>query len=77
MQEEACERGYGPVPVAPQALLPGITLRAGILDVLPPLSKDLLGCKLGLHDNHWVPACHSFNRAIHKKAKGTETEEEY
>ncbi|XP_023111477.1 F-box only protein 34 isoform X1 [Felis catus] len=39
--------------------------------------KAFPGCKLGLHDNHWVPACHSFNRAIHKKAKGTETEEEY
>lgn len=39
--------------------------------------KGFPGCKLGLHDNHWVPACHSFNRAIHKKAKGTETEEEY
>ncbi|XP_026239910.1 F-box only protein 34 [Urocitellus parryii] len=39
--------------------------------------KGFPGCKLGLHDNHWVPACHSFNRAIHKKAKGTEIEEEY
>ncbi|XP_007946556.1 F-box only protein 34 [Orycteropus afer afer] len=39
--------------------------------------KGFPGCKLGLHDNHWVPACHSFNRAIHKKAKGAETEEEY
>lgn len=39
--------------------------------------KGFPGCKLGLHDNHWVPACHSFNRAIHKKAKGTEPEEEY
>ncbi|XP_004472841.2 F-box only protein 34 isoform X2 [Dasypus novemcinctus] len=39
--------------------------------------KGFPGCKLGLHDNHWVPACHSFNRAMHKKAKGTETEEEY
>ncbi|KAM6203065.1 F-box only protein 34 [Rhynchocyon petersi] len=39
--------------------------------------KGFPGCKLGLHDNHWVPACHSFNRAIHKKTKGTETEEEY
>ncbi|KAL2789907.1 F-box only protein 34 [Daubentonia madagascariensis] len=39
--------------------------------------KGFPGCQLGLHDNHWVPACHSFNRAIHKKAKGTETEEEY
>ncbi|XP_070450096.1 F-box only protein 34 isoform X2 [Equus przewalskii] len=39
--------------------------------------KGFPGCKLGLHDNHWVPTCHSFNRAIHKKAKGTESEEEY
>ncbi|XP_073067312.1 F-box only protein 34 isoform X1 [Manis javanica] len=38
--------------------------------------KGFPGCRLGLHDNHWVPACHTFNRAIHKKAKGTETEEE-
>ncbi|XP_004681906.1 PREDICTED: F-box only protein 34 [Condylura cristata] len=39
--------------------------------------KGFPGCKLGLHDNHWVPACHSFNRAIHKKTKGTEMEDEY
>ncbi|KFR14640.1 F-box only protein 34 [Opisthocomus hoazin] len=41
--------------------------------------KGIPGCKLGLHDNHWVPACHSFNRAIHKKARGVgaEAEEEY
>nr|XP_045011003.1 F-box only protein 34 isoform X1 [Jaculus jaculus]XP_045011005.1 F-box only protein 34 isoform X1 [Jaculus jaculus] len=39
--------------------------------------KGFPGCKLGLHDNHWVPACHSFNRAIHKKARGSEAEEEY
>lgn len=39
--------------------------------------KAFPGCKLGLHDNHWVPACHSFNRAIHKKTRGSETEEEY
>lgn len=38
--------------------------------------KGFPGCKLGLHDNHWVPACHSFNRAVHKKARGGETEEE-
>lgn len=38
--------------------------------------KGFPGCKLGLHDNHWVPACHSFNRAVHKKARGSETEEE-
>ncbi|XP_065493070.1 F-box only protein 34 [Caloenas nicobarica] len=41
--------------------------------------KGIPGCKLGLHDNHWVPACHSFNRAIHKKSRGAgaEVEEEY
>lgn len=39
--------------------------------------KGFPGCKLGLHDNHWLPACHSFNRAIHKKTRGSETEEEY
>nr|XP_013809214.1 PREDICTED: F-box only protein 34 isoform X1 [Apteryx mantelli mantelli] len=41
--------------------------------------KGIPGCKLGLHDNHWVPACHSFNRAIHKKTRGVgaEAEEEY
>lgn len=38
--------------------------------------KGFPGCKLGLHDNHWLPACHSFNRAIHKKSRGSETEEE-
>uniref|UniRef100_A0A8B9SGD8 F-box protein 34 n=1 Tax=Anas platyrhynchos TaxID=8839 RepID=A0A8B9SGD8_ANAPL len=41
--------------------------------------KGIPGCKLGLHDNHWVPACHSFNRALHKKSRGAggEGEEEY
>lgn len=39
--------------------------------------KGFPGCKLGLHDNHWLPACHSFNRAVHKKSRGSETEEEY
>ncbi|NWI63694.1 FBX34 protein, partial [Todus mexicanus] len=41
--------------------------------------KGIPGCKLGLHDNHWVPACHSFNRAIHKKSRGAgaDAEEEY
>ncbi|KAL1781131.1 F-box only protein 34 [Sigmodon hispidus] len=39
--------------------------------------KGFPGCKLGLHDNHWLPACHSFNRAIHKKSRGSETEEDY
>uniref|UniRef100_A0A8D0GCW0 F-box protein 34 n=1 Tax=Sphenodon punctatus TaxID=8508 RepID=A0A8D0GCW0_SPHPU len=37
--------------------------------------KGVPGCKLGLHDNQWVPACHSFNRAIHKKSR--EVEEEF
>ncbi|KAG8126657.1 hypothetical protein E2320_021756 [Naja naja] len=31
--------------------------------------KNVPGCKLGLHDNHWVPACHNLNRAIHKKSR--------
>lgn len=41
--------------------------------------KGIPGCKLGLHDNHWVPACHSFNRALHKKSRGAgaDAEEEY
>ncbi|KAH0620254.1 hypothetical protein JD844_020361 [Phrynosoma platyrhinos] len=34
--------------------------------------KSVPGCKLGLHDNHWVPACHSFNRALHKKSREAE-----
>ncbi|XP_008050690.1 F-box only protein 34 [Carlito syrichta] len=38
--------------------------------------KGVPGCQLGLHDNHWVPACHSFNRALHKKARGTDADEE-
>ncbi|NXA35616.1 FBX34 protein, partial [Eudromia elegans] len=38
--------------------------------------KGIPGCKLGLHDNHWVPACHSFNRALHKKARGAGAEAE-
>lgn len=29
--------------------------------------KDSPGCKVGLHDNRWVPACHSFNRHMYKK----------
>ncbi|XP_064003767.1 F-box only protein 34 isoform X2 [Pogoniulus pusillus] len=41
--------------------------------------KGIPGCKLGLHDNHWVPACHTFNRALHKKSRGAgaDAEEEY
>ncbi|NWX87117.1 FBX34 protein, partial [Nothoprocta pentlandii] len=38
--------------------------------------KGIPGCKLGLHDNHWVPACHSFNRALHKKPRGADAEDE-
>ncbi|XP_004699036.1 F-box only protein 34 [Echinops telfairi] len=38
--------------------------------------KGFPGCRLGLHDNRWVPACHSLNRAMHKKAKGAELEED-
>nr|XP_060609502.1 F-box only protein 34 [Anolis sagrei ordinatus]XP_060609512.1 F-box only protein 34 [Anolis sagrei ordinatus] len=34
--------------------------------------KSVPGCKLGLHDNHWVPACHSFNRTLHKKSRESE-----
>ncbi|MEE6494177.1 hypothetical protein FKM82_017038 [Ascaphus truei] len=37
--------------------------------------KDSSGCKVGLHDNRWVPACHSFNRPICKKSKESESEE--
>ncbi|NWH80492.1 FBX34 protein, partial [Piaya cayana] len=41
--------------------------------------KGIPGCKLGLHDNHWVPACHSFNRTIHKKTRGAgaDAEDDY
>uniref|UniRef100_A0A8C5MY29 F-box protein 34 n=1 Tax=Leptobrachium leishanense TaxID=445787 RepID=A0A8C5MY29_9ANUR len=31
--------------------------------------KESRGCKVGLHDNRWVPACHSFNRTICKKSE--------
>ncbi|XP_063295145.1 F-box only protein 34 isoform X1 [Pelobates fuscus] len=34
--------------------------------------KDSRGCKVGLHDNRWVPACHSFNRTICKKSESEE-----
>ncbi|XP_053246206.1 F-box only protein 34 [Podarcis raffonei] len=34
--------------------------------------RSVPGCRLGLHDNHWVPACHSFNRALHKKPREAE-----
>ncbi|NP_001091309.1 F-box protein 34 L homeolog [Xenopus laevis] len=38
--------------------------------------KESRGCKVGLHDNRWVPACHSFNRTICKKSKESESEED-
>ncbi|KAM4664342.1 F-box only protein 34 [Discoglossus pictus] len=38
--------------------------------------KESPGCKVGLHDNRWVPACHSFNRPICKKVKESESEED-
>ncbi|XP_053553311.1 F-box only protein 34 [Bombina bombina] len=38
--------------------------------------KESPGCKVGLHDNRWVPACHSFNRPICKKSKESESEED-
>lgn len=41
VQEEVRERGRVPVPLAPQALLPGLALRARVLDVLPPVSEGL------------------------------------
>ncbi|KAM4690157.1 F-box only protein 34 [Rhinophrynus dorsalis] len=31
--------------------------------------KESRGCKVGLHDNRWVPACHSFNRNVCKKSE--------
>nr|XP_005986526.1 PREDICTED: F-box only protein 34 isoform X2 [Latimeria chalumnae]XP_005986527.1 PREDICTED: F-box only protein 34 isoform X2 [Latimeria chalumnae]XP_014341140.1 PREDICTED: F-box only protein 34 isoform X2 [Latimeria chalumnae]XP_014341148.1 PREDICTED: F-box only protein 34 isoform X2 [Latimeria chalumnae] len=37
--------------------------------------KDTPGCKVGLHDNHWVPACHSLNMSICKKAKELEDDD--
>lgn len=37
--------------------------------------KDSQGCKVGLHDNRWVPAFHSLNRTVCKKSE-TEIEED-
>ncbi|KAM8920801.1 F-box only protein 34 [Pelodytes ibericus] len=34
--------------------------------------KESRGCKVGLHDNRWVPACHSFNRTLCKKSESEE-----
>ncbi|KAM5129279.1 F-box only protein 34 isoform 1-T2 [Mantella aurantiaca] len=31
--------------------------------------KDSRGCKVGLHDNRWVPAFHSLNRTVCKKSE--------
>nr|XP_033808341.1 F-box only protein 34 isoform X2 [Geotrypetes seraphini]XP_033808342.1 F-box only protein 34 isoform X2 [Geotrypetes seraphini]XP_033808343.1 F-box only protein 34 isoform X2 [Geotrypetes seraphini]XP_033808344.1 F-box only protein 34 isoform X2 [Geotrypetes seraphini]XP_033808345.1 F-box only protein 34 isoform X2 [Geotrypetes seraphini]XP_033808346.1 F-box only protein 34 isoform X2 [Geotrypetes seraphini]XP_033808347.1 F-box only protein 34 isoform X2 [Geotrypetes seraphini] len=39
--------------------------------------KESSGCKVGLHDNRWVPACHSFNRTIYKKIKESEQDDEF
>ncbi|MBN3291470.1 FBX34 protein, partial [Polypterus senegalus] len=36
--------------------------------------KDAPGCNVGLHDNRWVPAFHSFNMPIYKKVKEVEEE---
>ncbi|XP_029454130.1 F-box only protein 34 [Rhinatrema bivittatum] len=41
------------------------------------IQKDSSGCKVGLHDNRWVPACHNFNRTVYKKAKESEQDDEY
>lgn len=38
--------------------------------------KESRGCRVGLHDNRWVPAFHSFNRTVCKKAKESEFEDE-
>lgn len=38
--------------------------------------KDAPGCKVGLHDNRWVPACHSINMPLYKKAKDSESDED-
>nr|XP_023654522.1 F-box only protein 34 [Paramormyrops kingsleyae]XP_023654523.1 F-box only protein 34 [Paramormyrops kingsleyae]XP_023654524.1 F-box only protein 34 [Paramormyrops kingsleyae]XP_023654525.1 F-box only protein 34 [Paramormyrops kingsleyae]XP_023654527.1 F-box only protein 34 [Paramormyrops kingsleyae]XP_023654528.1 F-box only protein 34 [Paramormyrops kingsleyae]XP_023654529.1 F-box only protein 34 [Paramormyrops kingsleyae] len=34
--------------------------------------KDTPGCNVGLHDNHWVPAFHSMNVPMYKKARDVE-----
>ncbi|KAG5857180.1 hypothetical protein ANANG_G00016370 [Anguilla anguilla] len=34
--------------------------------------KDTPGCNVGLHDNRWVPAFHSINMPIYKKARESE-----
>ncbi|XP_028935109.1 F-box only protein 34 [Ornithorhynchus anatinus] len=36
--------------------------------------KGVPGCQLGLHDNRWVPACHSFNRPGPRRGRGPEDE---
>lgn len=34
--------------------------------------KESRGCRVGLHDNRWVPAFHSFNRTVCKKTRESE-----
>ncbi|XP_038612640.1 LOW QUALITY PROTEIN: F-box only protein 34 [Tachyglossus aculeatus] len=36
--------------------------------------KGVPGCQLGLHDNRWVPACHSLSRPAQRRARGAEEE---
>lgn len=36
--------------------------------------RDTPGCNVGLHDNRWVPAFHSINMPIYKRARDTEEE---
>ncbi|XP_075048638.1 F-box only protein 34 [Mixophyes fleayi] len=38
--------------------------------------KESRGCRVGLHDNRWVPAFHSFNRTVCKKSKESELEDD-
>ncbi|KAG8561030.1 hypothetical protein GDO81_015224 [Engystomops pustulosus] len=38
--------------------------------------KESRGCRVGLHDNRWVPAFHSFNRTVCKKSRESELEDD-
>ncbi|XP_040267670.1 F-box only protein 34 [Bufo bufo] len=38
--------------------------------------KESRGCRVGLHDNRWVPAFYSFNRTVCKKSKESEVEDD-
>ncbi|XP_075701135.1 F-box only protein 34 [Rhinoderma darwinii] len=38
--------------------------------------KESRGCRVGLHDNRWVPAFHSFNRTVCKKSRESEFEDD-